>query len=186
MSLPALIYADPPWRFETYGPTGKEKAPDAHYTCMTLTDIKALKPAAASNAVLAMWAYDPMLPEALALGEAWGFRYVTVGLRWLKTTSDLDLFNYASRPMGLGYYTRGASEELLLFKRGKGLPVRDKGVRKELFAKRREHSRKPDEVRDILVRLFGDVPRLEMFARSAAPGWQSHGNEADKFTGAHT
>ena len=83
---------------------------------------------------------------------------------------------------GLGYHTRGGGcEECWLFKRGKGLPVLRHDIRKEFYAPIREHSRKPDKVAGWLVDLYGDVPRLEMFARTQRTGWEVFGNETNKF-----
>ena len=187
-----LIYADPPWQFKVYSrASGLKKAPDAHYSTMTVDEIKPLSNDLGfdNNALLAMWVYDPMLPEALEVAEAWGFKFTTVLFRWIKTTNgQLRLFDPTPKPhFGMGYHTRGgACEEVWLFKRGKGLPVLDHGIRKEFFAPKREHSRKPDEVAKWLVDLYGDVPRLEMFARTEREGWDSWGNETAKFNNLHS
>lgn len=188
MSAPySLIYADPAWRFEVFSrDSGLDRAPDAHYETMTIDQMSDMPVSdlAAKDALLAMWVYDPMLPSALELANAWGFGFVTVLFRWFKTTDgQLRMFNPTPKPnFGLGYHTRGgACEECWLFKRGKGLPVRVHSIRKEFFAEVREHSRKPDEVADWLVDLYGDVPRVEMFARTTRPGWASLGNETTKF-----
>ena len=181
-----IIYADPPWRFEVRDrKTGLEKSPDAHYETMTLGDLQLIQAPSASSSLLAMWVYDPMLPEALELAAAWGFKFTTVLFRWIKTTNgQLRLFDPTPKPhFGMGYHTRGgACEEVWLFKRGKGLPVLDHGIRKEFFAPKREHSRKPDEVPGWLTDLYGDVPRLEMFARTEREGWDVWGNETGKFS----
>ena len=184
-----IIYADPPWRFEVRDrKTGLEKSPDAHYETMTLGDLQLIQAPSASSSLLAMWDYDPMLPEALELAAAWGFKFTTVLFRWIKTTNgQLRLFDPTPKPhFGMGYHTRGGGcEEVWLFKRGKGLPVLDHGIRKEFFAPKREHSRKPDEVAKWLVDLYGDVHRLEMFARTEREGWDSWGNETAKFNNLH-
>ena len=184
-----IIYADPPWRFEVRDrKTGLEKSPDAHYETMTLGDLQLIQAPSASSSLLAMWVYDPMLPEALELAAAWGFKFTTVLFRWIKTTNgQLRLFDPTPKPhFGMGYHTRGgACEEVWLFKRGKGLPVLNHGIRKEFFAPKREHSRKPDEVPGWLTDLYGDVPRLEMFARTEREGWDSWGNETAKFNNLH-
>lgn len=173
-----IIYPDPPWRFKTYAPArARSRAP--RYPTLSLPEIRALPvaDAAASNSLLAMWVYDPMLPEAISLAEVWGFKFVTVLFRWLKS-NDIT----RQLPMGLGYHTRGGGcEECWLFKRGRGLPVLRHDIRKEFYSPRREHSRKPDEVRGWLVDLYGDYPRLEMFARTSTPGWDVWGNETSKF-----
>lgn len=185
----SLIAADPAWRFEVYErDTGLDRAPDAHYQTITIADLCAIpvKDWATKNALLAMWVYEPMLPAALQLGEAWGFSFVTVLFRWFKTTNDqLRLFDPTPKQnFGMGYHTRGgACEEMWLFKCGKGLPVLRHDIRKEFFSPVREHSRKPDEVYGWLNSLYGgDQPKLEMFARTKRPGWDVHGLETDKFT----
>lgn len=180
--------ADPPWRFEVRSrDTGLGRAPDAHYSTMSVDQMIALAPTAAPNALLGMWVYDPMLPAALRLANEWGFEFCTVLFRWLKTTEhpgQLALFPIEAPdpPMGLGYHTRGGGcEEMWLFKRGKGLPVLRHDIQKEFYAPVREHSRKPDEVPVWITQLYGDVPRLEMFTRTRRPGWDLFGNEIDKF-----
>lgn len=184
-----LLYADPPWRFEVRSRAGGlGRAADCHYGTLTLDQLIEIAPERADDALLAMWVYDPMLPASIALAEAWGFTFCTVLFRWLKTTEDpnqLFLFpvELPTPRMGLGYHTRGGGcEECWLFKRGSGLPVKRHDIRKEFYAPVREHSRKPDEIAGWLVDLYGDIPRLEMFARTRRPGWDVFGNETDKFT----
>ncbi len=186
-----IIYADPPWSFDftlfmVSAKTNKRKSPEHHYNTMTTDDICKVPVSewVHKDSLLCMWVYDPKLPDALTIAEAWGFTFITVLFRWIKTTNDqLRLFDPTPKPaFGTGYHTRGgACEELWLFKRGKGLPVLHHGIRKEFFSPRREHSRKPDEVPGWIVDLYGDVPRLEMFARTQRPGWDSWGNETEKF-----
>ena len=191
IDLPAgpfsLIFADPPWRFKVYGDNGHDKAPDAHYITMSADDLMSVPVAAiaAPDALLAMWVYDPMLPDALKLAEAWGFTFTTVLFRWLKGYGQGRLFEDGERlPMGLGYHTRGGGcEECWLFKRRKGLPVLRHDIRKEFYSARREHSRKPVEVKQWLVDLYGDIPRIELFAREQHHGWSHWGNETTKFSG---
>lgn len=184
----SLIYTDPPWSFKAYSKdTGLDRAPAAHYETMSVLDMEPLKPNAADNSLLAMWVYDPMIPDALWLAGAWGFEFVTVLFRWLKSANgQRRLFDPGERlNFGMGYHTRGGGcEECWLFKRGKGLPVLRHDIRKEFYSTIREHSRKPDEVAQWLVDLYGDVPRLEMFARTQRKGWTIMGNEITKFKAA--
>ena len=184
-----LVYADPPWQFVVRSrDTGLGRAPDAHYPTMPTAAICKLPVAdrLAKDALLVMWVYDPMLPDAFKLAEAFGFeKFITVEFRWIKSTDgQLRLFAEGERlNFGLGYHTRGGGcEEAWLFKRGKGLPVLRHDIRKEFFAPVREHSRKPDEVAKWLVDLYGGVPRLEMFSRTRRPGWENFGNEVGKFS----
>lgn len=188
MSGYRIVYADPPWRFEVRSrETGLGKSPDRHYRTMTTAEIAALpvREAVADSAHLALWVYDPMLPAAFVVAEAWGFpRFVTPLFRWFKTTNgQMRLFDPTPTPgFSTGYHTRGgACEECWLFKRGRGLGVRRHGIRKEFFAPVREHSRKPDEVAEWIVDLYGDLPRVELFARTRRSGWDAWGDETDKF-----
>jgi N6-adenosine-specific RNA methylase IME4 len=155
---------------------------------MTLDIIKALpvSACAAKNCVLLMWAVDPMLPEALAVGAAWSFKYKTVGFVWAKERRESskrgDAFedeNDKRFPMGTGYWTRANPEMCLLFTRGSPKRV-SASVRKLLIAPRHEHSRKPDEQYERIEALV-DGPYLEMFARQARPGWTAWGDETSKF-----
>ena len=173
----SLIYADPPWRFEPRSrASGLGKSPDRHYGTLNESELSLLRPPSAVDSLLVMWVYDPMLPEAMNVASSWGFTFTTVLFRWLKTTKTGKL-NF-----GTGYHTRGGGcEECWLFKRGKGLKVLDHGIRKEFYAPLREHSRKPDQVAGWLVDLYGDVTRLEMFARTKRRGWSVQGLETDKF-----
>ena len=184
----SLIYADPPWTFKVWGksPESSVKTPSAHYQTLSVSEICSFPVGewSAKDSNLVMWVYDPMLPSALKVAEAWGFTFVTVLFRWLKSVNgQKSLFEHGEKLcFGTGYHTRGGGcEEAFLFKKGKGLPVKNHSVRKEFYANRREHSRKPDEVRVWLTDLYGDVPRLEMFARTKVNGWDVFGNETGKF-----
>jgi N6-adenosine-specific RNA methylase IME4 len=188
MNAPSLIYADPPWQFKVRDrASGLDRAPDAHYRTTATHDLFGFlndhDVIPEKDALLAMWVYDPMLPDAIRLAEAWGFSFTTVLFRWMKTASlTADMFGDDKLAFGLGYHTRGGGcEEVWLFKRGKGLPVLRHDIRREFYAPRREHSRKPACVRDWLVDLYGDVPRVELFARERATGWMSIGDEVGKF-----
>jgi len=197
------ILADPPWQFTTRSPKGRDRCPDGvpmsrarqrenaperHYKTMTLAEIKALPvlQSAAKDCVLLLWAVDPMLPQALDVGAAWGFKYKTVGFYWAKmrrAASNRHLLHERADhklfPMGTGYWTRANPEPCLLFTRGH--PKRlSAGVRKLIVSPRREHSRKPDEQYERIEALCGG-PRLEMFARQSRDGWTTWGAETDRF-----
>jgi len=185
MSLPAgpfnVIVADPPWRFESWSDKGKAKAADNHYETMGLDDIKRLPVAdvAASDCLLLMWAVNPMLPQALDVMSAWGFRYKTLGFCWAKASKNSNPSWAPKWHMGLGYWTRANVEVCLLGTRGK--PKRcSQGVRQLIVSPVREHSRKPDEFYERTMRL-ADGPYLEMFARQERKGWSTWGNETQKY-----
>jgi N6-adenosine-specific RNA methylase IME4 len=184
-----VIYADPPWRFATYSDKGKGRSAEAHYDCLTLEQIKALPVAtwAAPDAVLLLWATDPLLPRALDVIEAWGFAYKTVGFYWVKLNKAANPITLGNGPLfserdfftGLGFWTRANPEPCLLATRGQPRRL-DGGVPKLLVAPRREHSRKPDETYERIERLLPG-PYLEMFARRSRPDWDAWGEQTALF-----
>ena len=130
---------------------------------------------AAPDSALFLWATFPQLPEALRLIKAWGFQYKSVAFVWLKKNRKADSWFY-----GLGFWTRGNAEVCLLgvspgFKARE--QVHSHRVHQVIEAPFEGHSKKPDETRRRIVELLGDVPRLELFARDRAPGWDAWGNE---------
>jgi len=173
-----VIYSDPPWHFKVYDDeTGSDRGAIAHYDTMSFEQIAAIPVTnwAAEDCVLFLWATDPLLPKALELISLWGFEYKTVGFYWAKTNKDEKTFF-----TGMGYWTRANPEQCLLATRGK--PKRlNADVQRLIVAPRREHSRKPDEVRSAIERLVPG-PYLEMFARETKPGWDVFGNQTQLFT----
>ncbi len=171
------IYADPPWQFRTWSDKGMGKSADNHYSTMCLADICALPvaDATADDCVLFIWATMPQLQDAFRVIDAWGFKYKTCAFTWVKANRKSEsLFT------GMGYWTRSNAELCLLATRGK--PKRlNADVQQALIAPIREHSRKPDEVRERIMRLV-DGPYLEMFARERSEGWDAWGNETTKFS----
>ena len=128
---------------------------------------------AEKDSALFLWATFPQLPEALRLIRAWGFTYKTVAFVWLKTNRKARTWFY-----GLGFWTRGNAEICLLAT--KGHPKRrSAGVHQVILSHIEEHSKKPDVTRDKIIELAGDLPRVELFARQKAPGWDVWGNEVD-------
>lgn len=173
----ATILADPPWRFRTWSESNQKKSAKNHYSLMELDDIKALPVGelAAENSILFLWACNPMIPHALAVMDAWGFKYKTVALTWAKQSSTGTKWH-----MGLGYWTRQNTEQCFLGVRGKPKALA-RDVRQLLVAPRREHSRKPDQQYAAIERLAAG-PRVELFARHRREGWdQAFSNQADKF-----
>ena len=165
--LYGVIYADPPWRFDPYNVETSNCMPENHYETMPLAEIEAFAVPAAPNCVLFLWATVPMLPQALQVMAAWGFTYKSAST-WVKDKA------------GTGYWVRGIVEHLLIGMRGDDVPAPAPGDQFPgvIEAPRGRHSEKPDVFAGHIVRLFPTVPRLEMFARKARPGWDVHGNEA--------
>ena len=168
----AIIYADPPWRYEQKRLSG---AAEHHYKTMSIEDICNLpiSKIAAKDSVLFLWATFPQLPEALRVMKAWGFRYKTIGFVWLKKNKKADSWFF-----GLGFWTRGNCEICLLATRGH--PKRKAAnIHQFIISPLEAHSKKPDIAREKIVALMGDLPRIELFARQPTDGWDIWGNEVE-------
>jgi N6-adenosine-specific RNA methylase IME4 len=180
-----IIYADPPWAFKAWsGDALPSRVAEPHYNTMTMQDIQTIPVAdwCADDCSLFMWIVWPSLPAALEVIKAWGFEYKTCGFCWIKGDArQRDFFQESvTANMGMGYWTRANSEVCLIATRGQPKRI-SAAVRQAIVEPKREHSRKPDCVPERIVKLMGDLPRLEMFARTKREGWDSWGNETDKF-----
>lgn len=174
----SVIYADPPWSYRQSGTTDKSRGTAAkHYATMSVKDICAMpvqsicEPAAACF----MWATFPNITEAVKVMEAWGFEYKTAAFVWVKKYAKS-----GKNFWGMGAYTRANAEVCLLgispgFKAGE--KILSHKVHQIIEAPYEGHSTKPDEARRRIVELLGDVPRIELFARQRADGWDAWGNE---------
>lgn len=169
----SIIYADPPWSYNDKAHAG-ERGAAYKYGLMDLEAIKALpvRDLAGPNCALFLWVTAPLLPNCFSVVDAWGFKYKTVAFTWAKTYASGKHF------MGMGSYTRTNAEFCLLGMKGK-LTREGKGVRSLVMSPIEKHSKKPDSIRDNIVQLFGDIPRIEMFARQRAPGWHAWGNQVE-------
>ncbi len=169
-----IIYADPPWTFKTYSDKGKGRSAERHYPTMGKKEIQELNvpKICEKDCVLFLWVTAPCLLEGIELIKAWGFSYKTVAFTWVKQNRKSDKFF-----MGMGYYTRSNAEYCLLATRGKILERNSRSVSSVIMSHLEEHSKKPDEARRKIVELFGDLPRVELFARQQVEGWDSFGNE---------
>ena len=168
-----IIYADPPWSFSAWS-NKAQKHVTKHYSTMTPQEIMDLpvNELAEDNAVLLMWETFPNLPLALATIQAWGFEYKTCAFTWIKQTKKSNSLFW-----GMGYYTRSNAEICLLATKGKPLPRVSHKIHSCIISPIEEHSKKPNEARDRIVGLFGDISRIELFARQHANGWDCWGNE---------
>lgn len=171
------ILADPPWRFDhRTGKASPEHRRLHRYPTMALQDIAQLPVAgiAAPGAHLYLWVPNALLPGALPVMEAWGFRYVSC-LVWVKRRRD-----GGPDGRGVGYYYRNVTELLLLGVRGSLRTLAPARSQVNLIeARKREHSRKPDE-QYAVIEACSPGPRLELFARHPRPGWDAWGNEAGR------
>lgn len=175
-----VIYADPPW---DYGerPLWCRGGANQHYGTKGVEWIASLpvESICAWDSVCFLWATFPRLREAIYVLRCWGFDYKTVAFTWVKTNTK------SGTPFfGMGQWTRSNAEVCLLGIRGL-VSRADKGVSQVVVAPVADHSSKPGEVRDLIVRLMGDVPRIELFARPMDPlwpkpdGWDVWGNEVE-------
>jgi N6-adenosine-specific RNA methylase IME4 len=169
----SVIYADPAWTYKVWSKKGEGRTAASHYDVMALNDIKRLPVAklADKDCALFMWATYPNLKEAFEVLEAWGFTYKTVAFTWVKKNKVSDSWFW-----GMGYWTRANAEICLLATKGKPKSV-SRSVHQVVDARIERHSKKPDEVRERIVKLMGDVPRVELFARQRCDGWAAWGNE---------
>lgn len=184
-----VIYADPPWRYgDGIVTSGVVRSIDSHYPTMELEDIHALPVAdmASPDAVLFLWATNPLLPDALSTMAAWGFEYHDHFV-WVKVKDEGKLPPEERAPtgtvipgkMGLGVLVRRQHELLLIGFRGNpGNPVPQALHRSVVAAPYRGHSVKPVEFYDIIEGMYPRASRVELFARAARRGWASYGNQA--------
>ena len=172
------IMADPPWRFQNA--TGKV-APGHRrlnrYGTLTLAEIMELPVANVADATahLYLWVPNALLPEGLAVLQAWGFTYKS-NIVWHKIRKD-----GGSDGRGVGFYFRNVTELILFGVRGKNARTLAPGRRQVnmIETRKREHSRKPDEQYK-LIEDCSPGPYLEMFGRGVRRGWATWGNEADE------
>ncbi len=171
----SVIYADPPWLYNPRNNKGTKFGSGAggHYGLLSNEQIANLpvERIANRNCALFLWVTFQYLNEQIKIIERWGFTYKTLGFSWIKTNPK------NSKPFfGVGYYAKSNCEVCLMGIKGKMKPVSNK-VSSCIISPRRRHSQKPDDVRNRIVELFGDIPRIELFAREQANGWDAWGNE---------
>ena len=183
-----IILADPPWRFTGLGSKGirsgemRKDKPKLHktirieekYPTMSVEELKALpiKNISDKNCVLFIWTTDAHLPFAIEIMKSWGFDYATIGFVWNKKEKSGKQVCY------YGYWTMKGTEICLLGRKGKPKPIKH-NIRQLVEAIRNNHSQKPEEIRDRIVELMGELPRIELFAREKTKGWDVWGNEVE-------
>lgn len=183
-----ILYGDPPWlygNFSNAGPSiayiseGKTLRHESKYGItpydgMPIEEIKKLpiENMAEDDSVLFLWVTYPCLQWGMDVIKAWGFEYKTVAFTWVKKNR-----NGVGWYLGLGNYTRANAEICMLATKGKGLKVQNKTVRQICDLPLTKHSQKPNEIRNRIIKLFGDLPRIELFARTKIHGWDTWGND---------
>ena len=172
------IYADPPWQFQNRtGKVAPEHKRLTRYETMTFQDIKELPVSdiAGDKAQLYLWVPNALLPEGLAVVDAWGFEYKS-NIVWEKVRKD-----GGPDGRGVGFYFRNVTELILFGIKKKSAPNRTlQPARSQvnlIRAKKREHSRKPVEIIPI-IEACSQGPRIELFARGVREGWDMWGNQA--------
>jgi N6-adenosine-specific RNA methylase IME4 len=169
-----IIYADPPWSYKDKALAGNRGA-ECKYQVMGTADIAKLpiKELADDNCALFMWVTMPKLNECFSLISDWGFEYKTCAFVWVKKNKVSP-----SWFMGMGRWTRSNAELCLIATKGKPKRV-SASVRQIIDSPIEAHSKKPAETRERIVQLIGDLPKIELFARQKADGWDSWGNEVE-------
>jgi len=170
-----IIYADPPWRYggRTDNDPLKRKPLEQYYPTMSDDEIKSLpiQDIAEDNCILFLWVVSSHLKQCIEVGEFWGFKYITVGFVWHKNRALL------------GNYTMSGCEMCLIFKKGKipegKLKGKGNGIKQFYEGYAINHSKKPDEIRYRIEKLFPKCKRIELFARNYNLSWDVWGNEVE-------
>ncbi len=175
-----IIYADPPWEFSSKELQKYDgvrfTSIEKHYVVQPKNWIKNLSVSQISekDSALFLWSTDAHLKEAIEVIESWGFKYITVAFVWEKLT------NTGKTVANLGAWTMKNYELCLLGTKGKMLQHKKcNNIYQKVAAERTKHSKKPDEVRKRIEKLFGDTTRIELFAREKTEGWHVWGNEVE-------
>lgn len=175
-----IVYADPPWDY--YGDPNKSQAAGKHYDLMTLEELAAMpvKSIMKKRSILLLWATCPKLDVAIDLIRLWGLTYRGVFHNWVKTTKGGKIITgQGARPS----FTKPTSELLLVAStvpKGRPLAVLDEAMAQVVALPRPNnvHSRKPEECRNNIDQLYGpSTKKIELFARTAHPGWDAWGNQ---------
>ena len=183
-----IIYADPAWKF---GNRLRNGSPEANgtknivhrklsetYNVMTTDEICQLpiNDLTHKDCVLFIWTTDAHLEDAMKVINAWGFTYKTCAFTWIKQNPKSNtIFK------GVGRWVMGNAELVLLATKGKPKRIA-MNISQVVLAKRGRHSQKPEEVRSRIVKLMGNVPKIELFARTKREGWDCWGNQLPKDT----
>ena len=168
-----IIYADPPWQYDDKALAG-DRGAGCKYDTMSTEDIcnflESNKIHTDDDCFLFLWGTWAFLHDALKVIDSWGFKYKTCAFVWFKESKNGKVF------YGMGNYTRANTEYVLLGTKGKP-KVLEHSVSQVIKSTIKKHSQKPDIIRNKIVQLCGDLPRLEIFARTKIHGWSTFGND---------
>jgi N6-adenosine-specific RNA methylase IME4 len=188
-----IILADPAWSYKNYNYSETKDGNKAkrgvvkEYSTMSIEDIRALpvNEIADDNCVLFLWCVYALLPECISVMAAWGFEFKTCAFVWVKTNKNTNVNQLSFLPVesfdtfwGMGNWTRSNTELCLLGVKGNPKRI-NADVHQLIYAPIGKHSKKPKETRDRIVRLMGDLPRVELFARQKTEGWDCMGFDID-------
>tara|TARA_B100000131_G_scaffold240358_1_gene232642 strand:+ start:56 stop:592 length:537 start_codon:yes stop_codon:yes gene_type:complete len=167
-----IIYADPAWSYKDKASAGNRgacyKYPTQSQDWICNLPVKNIS---ADNCILFLWITMPKLNEVMEVINSWNFTYKTCAFTWVKKNKIKPSWFW-----GMGRWTRANAELCLLATKGKPQRI-NAGVHSIIDTPIERHSKKPDCVRDRIVQLCGDLPRIELFARERVDGWDSWGNE---------
>ena len=182
-----IIYCDPPWSYKDKKGNDPKFAAITYKT-MATKDIAELpvKNISDDNCILFLWVTMPLLPDSFEIFKRWSFKYKTCGFVWVKTKLSNPTNQFSFLPetcldddgRGIGHYTMSNVEICLIGTKGIFNRI-ENNVKQVIFSPRREHSRKPDETRERIIQLCGNLPRIELFARQKTEGWDVWGDEVE-------
>lgn len=160
---------DPPWGFRDRCVSGK-RGSFFKYPLMTVNEICELpvQGIMETDCYMFLWCPASMLEDGFKVIKAYGMKYRTIVFNWVKRGKSGKLF------WGMGSYSRGGSEFCLLATKGR-LKRQSASVHQVIESPKREHSRKPDEARDRITQLYGNVSKIELFAREKTKNWDAWG-----------
>jgi len=172
LKLYQIIYGDPAWHYSRNDTRG------CPYPMLDVDEIinfkvngKTIKEISDKNCILFLWATFPKLPDALKVIEGWGFEYKTLGFNWIKQNKNNPKWFW-----GMGNWTRSNPEICLIGTKGNPKRLRA-DIHSVIVSSYSEHSKKPNIVRNKIIQLMGDLPRIELFARTKVHGWDVIGND---------
>jgi len=169
-----IIYADPPWEYNKNWHPSQHYDDKDGYSRLSIKKLCALPISEFTddNTALFLWVTMPQLDVSFDIIKSWGFEYKTCAFTWVKTNKLRGYY------FGLGNWTRANPELCLLAFKGKMERLRN-DIPQLVVSDITEHSHKPSIIREHIVSLLGDLPRIELFARRKVEGWDCWGNEVE-------